>query len=215
MGSINKGQMDILIQARNTALEKVEIYPQLMPQVLGMVTATPKLELRRWAAAFIAEALASPTLDQQEKENMSLPLLDTLKSFLELPDHDTPTLKSTIQACASVYPLIFRHIIHNPNDEATWNRMLAVKSIILRNFDNYPPGVRICCVKFLQCIVQAQTHGVIADPRKSEQNEISLALVPRNHPLLLSSDLEAETSGLLDRLLGILQDKTRYISTCA
>lgn len=40
-------------------------------------------------------------------------------------------------------------------------------------------------------------------------NEISLALVPRDHPIVPPSNLEAESSGLLDRLLGVLQDNSR------
>jgi hypothetical protein len=47
--------------------------------------------------------------------------------------------------------------------------------------------------------------------QRPEQNEISLALVPRDHPLIPPSDIEAETSGLLDRILDILSDKSRYI----
>jgi symplekin len=43
--------------------------------------------------------------------------------------------------------------------------MLAIKTTILRKIDSYPPGIRICAVKFLQRVVQTQTLGVIADPR--------------------------------------------------
>jgi len=39
--------------------------------------------------------------------------------------------------------------------------------------------------------------------------EISLALVPPNHPVLDARNLEAEASGLLDRMLGVLQDNSR------
>lgn len=46
--------------------------------------------------------------------------------------------------------------------------------------------------------------------QRPEQNETSLAVVPRNHDLLSIPNLEAEASGLLDRLLGALQEETRY-----
>jgi symplekin len=87
--------------------------------------------------------------------------------------------------------------------------MAAIKSNILRRMDTAPPGVRICCIKFVQRVIQVETPGLIADPRRPEQNEISLALVPRDHPLLQPPNLEAEASGLLDRLLSILQDDIR------
>ena len=69
--------------------------------------------------------------------------------------------------------------------------------------DSAPTGMRICCVKFLQKVVQVQTMGIIADPRRPEKNETSISLVPHSHPLLSLPNLEAEASGLLDRLLDV------------
>jgi symplekin len=40
---------------------------------------------------------------------------------------------------------------------------------------------------------------------------MSLSLVPENHPLVASRNLEAEASGLLDRVLGIFQESTMYV----
>lgn len=44
--------------------------------------------------------------------------------------------------------------------------------------------------------------------QRPEHNETSIALVPRSHPLLQLANLEAETSGLLDRLLGVVQEQS-------
>lgn len=121
--------------------------------------------------------------------------------------------------------------ISDPSDAPTWQKMVAIKTSILRRMDNEPAGVRLCCIKFIQSVVQVQTPGMIADPRvrdklaesvtlsltyaqRPEQNEISLALVPRNHPVVPPSNLEAEASGLLDRLLFVIQDNSRYVSLC-
>ena len=46
--------------------------------------------------------------------------------------------------------------------------MAAIKSNILKRWDAAPTGVRICCIKFVQKVVQVQTPGVIADPRVRE-----------------------------------------------
>jgi symplekin len=35
----------------------------------------------------------------------------------------------------------------------------------LRRWDSFPYPVKICCIKFVQRVVQVQTHGLIADPR--------------------------------------------------
>ena len=48
--------------------------------------------------------------------------------------------------------------------------------------------------------------------QRPEQNETSIALVPRNHPLLPLPNLEAEASGLLDRLLNVFHENIRSVA---
>ena len=55
--------------------------------------------------------------------------------------------------------------IANPIDVPVWNNMAAIKSNILRRWDTATIGVKICCIKFVQKVVQVQTPGLIADPR--------------------------------------------------
>lgn len=104
--------------------------------------------------------------------------------------------------------------------------MSRIKLNILQRMDLAPVAVRICCIKFVQKVVQVETPGLISDPRVSrlsssqtllihpnvnqrpEQNETSIALVPRTHPLLQLPNLEAEASGLLDRLLSVFQENS-------
>lgn len=45
--------------------------------------------------------------------------------------------------------------------------MAAIKSNVLKRWDTAPAGVRICCIKFVQKVVQVQTPAVI-DPRVRE-----------------------------------------------
>lgn len=121
-----------------------------------------------------------------------------------------------ILACTSV---------HNANDAQDWQLMSAIKANILRRMDTALPGVRACCVKFLQQVVLVQTPGVV-DPRVSsialtrktmasytpkrpDHSDISLALVPRDHPVIPYASLEAEGHGLLDRLLDIIHGDHR------
>jgi symplekin len=39
-------------------------------------------------------------------------------------------------------------------------------------------------------------------------------MIPPNHPLLDPRQLEAEATGLLDRMLGVLQDNSRWATSC-
>jgi symplekin len=117
----------------------------------------------------------------------------------------------------------------HPDQAPVWQQMMAIKLNIMGRMDSAPIAIKICCIKFLQKLVQVQTPGVIADPRvrtsegsesvelttkqRPDQNETSLAIVPRQHPLLPLANLEAEGAGLLDRLLSVFQDPTLYVQS--
>ncbi|KAI9871477.1 MAG: hypothetical protein M1830_002877 [Pleopsidium flavum] len=227
-------QLAQLDAARNLVLGDAAFYPQIVQGILPIIGAEARLELRRWGADFLAETFASPTLATQQKEQLSLLVLRSLQELLEIPGEDGGVLKSVVQAAASIYPLVIRHMhlevsrppelcekwekqslicgssfrINTPNDTSAWETMAAIKSNILRRWDTAAAGVRICCIKFVQRVIQTETPGVIMDPRRPDQNETSLALVPRDHPLIPPRNLEAEASGLLDRLLNIFQEDT-------
>ncbi|KAF2270468.1 hypothetical protein CC78DRAFT_133707 [Lojkania enalia] len=196
------GQLE---SARSLALGDGRYYPTIIPGVLPIIgpNSNASLEIRRWGADFLAETFASPAWPSDAKESCALTVLPTLKEYLTTVD-DINVIKSAVQTAASVYPLVYRHIVADPHDTQNWQHMLAIKSNVLRRMDAAPPGVRICCVKFVQQVILVQTPGMIADPRRPGQNDISLALVPRDHPLIPYANLEAEASGLLDRLLDII-----------
>lgn len=67
--------------------------------------------------------------------------------------------------------------------------------------------MRLCCIKFAQRVVLAQTVSNGGEAKHSGL-DVSLTIIPPNHPLLDPRHLEAEATGLLDRMLGILQDNS-------
>ncbi|KAB8230194.1 RNA-processing protein PTA1 [Aspergillus alliaceus] len=198
-------QIAQLNAARNLVLGDSAFYPQIVNGILPIIGASSRLELRRWGAEFLAETFSSPALASAQKEQLAAPALQTLRETLELPEKDTVTLRHIVEAAASLYPLVFRHIINHPEDSAVWENMTAIKDDLLRKWDTFPFPVKLGCIKFVQRVVQVQTHG-LTDPRRPEQNETSLAIVPKNHSLLALPNLEAEASGLLDRLLAVFQE---------
>jgi symplekin len=46
--------------------------------------------------------------------------------------------------------------------------------------------------------------------QRGDPMEVSLTMVQANHSILAPRNLEAEASGLLDRMLGIFQESIRY-----
>ncbi|KAI0597766.1 hypothetical protein F4775DRAFT_217576 [Biscogniauxia sp. FL1348] len=194
--------------ARKLVLGDVTYYPQVIQATLPIIGPTALVEFRRWGAEFLAEAFATPAVPLGQKETLSLLVLETLKLLVEDANQDVMVLRGVIQAAASIYPLALRWIINNSYDTATWQRMTAIKTRILRIWDTAPLTVRICCIKFAQRVVLAQTPSINPEPRRGDPLDISLVMVPPSHPVLDRSNLEAEAFGLLDRMLGALQENS-------
>ncbi|KAJ5088204.1 Protein of unknown function DUF3453 [Penicillium angulare] len=197
-----------LNSARKLVLGDAAFYPQIISGILPIVGAHARLELRRWGADFLAETFSSPMLATAQKEQLAQNVLQSIQETLQLPETDSAVLQSLVQTVASLYPLVFRHIVNHPEDAHSWEKMNTIKQEILKRMDSFSCPVKICCVKFLQRVVQVQTPGLIADPRRPDQNETSLAILPRGHTVLMIPHLEAEASGLLDRLLAVFQEES-------
>ncbi|OAQ91018.1 mRNA cleavage and polyadenylation specificity factor complex subunit [Purpureocillium lilacinum] len=201
-------QIRQLDDARKLVLGDVKYYPSVVRGIIPIIGPSAPVELRRWGADFLAEAFSTPALPNGEKETMQPYVLTTLESLLESDRQDWLVLRSVIQAAASIYPLAMRWIINNGYDTVTWERMVVIKQRILRIWDTAPPSVRISCIKFAQRVVLAQTVASNAEFRYGGALDVSLDKVPLNHQSLDPRNLEAEATGLLDRMLSVLQESS-------
>ncbi|KAH7328906.1 mRNA cleavage and polyadenylation specificity factor complex subunit [Stachybotrys elegans] len=201
-------QIRQLNDARKLVLSDVKYYPSVVRGILDIIPLTAPTELRRWGADFLAEAFATPALPNGEKETMQPYVLTRLEEMVENEREDLHVLRSAIQAMASIYPLAMRWIINNGYDTVTWERMVRIKQRILQIWDKAPPPVRICCIKFAQRVVLAQSVASGAEIRYGGTLDVSLDKVPPNHQSLDPRTLEAEATGLLDRMLSTLQESS-------
>lgn len=103
-------QITQLNAARSLVLGDAAFYPQIVGGILPIVGASTRLELRRWGANFLAEAFASPVLAVEQKEKLAPNVLQTIREILELPETDITALQSLVQASASLYPIVFKHM---------------------------------------------------------------------------------------------------------
>ena len=103
-------QLVQLESARRIVLADSVLYPQIVQGILPIVGVNARVELRRWGADFLAETFASPAVGSQQKENLSLIVLQTLRSYLDNPNEDPEVIKSVIQAAASIYGFIFKYM---------------------------------------------------------------------------------------------------------
>ncbi|KAF3919571.1 Symplekin [Dactylellina cionopaga] len=203
-GDVVRTKLAHLNQAREIVLQDPKFYPDILGGILPHIVASDAaIELRRWGAEFLAETFSSPRIPAQTKQELALTCLEPLMTLLG--ELETGILKNVIQSSSSIYPSIFRYICHNKTETAVWQQVIAIKSKILSMLDTAAEGVRLACIKFVQRIVLVQTPGA-SDPRLVDKSEVSLTIVPLNHPILNIHALEAEAHGLLDRLLNVFQD---------
>ncbi|KAK1755192.1 mRNA cleavage and polyadenylation specificity factor complex subunit pta1 [Echria macrotheca] len=200
-------QIQQLNNARKMVLENPAYYDKIVKGILPIIGPSSPIELRRWGAEFLAESLATPVLSSRDKENLTVAILDTLQLLVEGPNDDVLVFKSSVMAAASAYPIALRWIIHNSYHKESWEAMTAIKAKILQIWDTAPTPVRICCIKFVQRVILAQTASNGME-QKINGLDVSLAMIPPNHPLLDPRLLEAEAAGLLDRMLAVLQDNS-------
>ncbi|KAH6634141.1 hypothetical protein B0J18DRAFT_9852 [Chaetomium sp. MPI-SDFR-AT-0129] len=200
-------QLEQLGAARKVALENTTYYDRIVKGVLPIIGPTAPIQLRRWGAEFLAESLATPVLATRDKENLTIAVLDTLKGLLDGAGEDAIVLKASISAAASAYPVAFRWIIHNSYHTESWEQMSAIKSRIFQIWDGAPAPVRLSCIKFAQRVVLAQTPSNGME-QKYNGLDVSLNMMTESHPLLDARQLEAEATGLLDRMLGVLQESS-------
>ncbi|KOS18675.1 mRNA cleavage and polyadenylation specificity factor complex subunit pta1 [Escovopsis weberi] len=193
-------QIRQLNDARKLVLGDVKYYPSVVRGILPIIGPAAPIELRRWGTDFLAEAFATPALPNSEKETMQPYVLTTLESLAE-SEVDAQVLRSVIQTAASIYPVALRWIINNGYDTVTWERMVSIKQRILRIWENAPPTVGICCIKFAQRVILAQSVSTGNEQRYGGGLDVSLDKIPPNHQTLDPRTLEAEANGLLDRML--------------
>lgn len=65
----------------------------------------------------------------------------------------------------TIFLMCYVHRISEPDLAKLFQDLTAVKLNILQRMDAAPISVRICCVKYIQKVVQVETPGMIADPR--------------------------------------------------
>ncbi|KAK5657130.1 hypothetical protein OQA88_3658 [Cercophora sp. LCS_1] len=203
-------QIQQLNAARKIVLADPEYYDKIVKGILPIIGPSSPVELRRWGAEFLAESLSTPALKRVDKENLAIAVLETLRSLVENPGEDPLVLKASVMAAASAYPIAMRWVIFNSYHKEAWDAISAIKARVKEIWDTATTPVRICCIKFIQRVVLAQTvsNGMESKEQKYMGLDVSLSMIPPNHPLIDPRLLEAEGAGLLDKMLMVLQENS-------
>ena len=96
--------------ARQVVLSDAAHYAAVIPRIGPIIGQNALPEVRTWGASFLAESFASPILPIQQKETLGVQTLPLMHELLEAPGQNEAVVKSIIQAAASVYGPVFRHV---------------------------------------------------------------------------------------------------------
>ena len=100
-----------LNQARLLCLaDPNSLYAQIVPGLSSIINASAELELRRWGSDFLSETFSSPVLAADQKQKLSVQVLDILKGYLVKADEDALVVKSVVQTASSIYQFVVRHM---------------------------------------------------------------------------------------------------------
>lgn len=155
-----------------------------------------------WASSFLATALSThPTQLQLAINSISYlqKLLNSRSSQLE---------KIALQATASIYPALFKHVVTSSSTSTStdnllslWTSIQNLKSTSIQLFrTGHHLGSKLSSIKLIQRIIQSQSRGT-ADPRLQRTAEPNLNHLKPSHPFLRPNQLEEESNKLLEEFI--------------
>lgn len=159
-------------------------YPVLIRSVLP-ICDRPEVELRAWCAGFIADFFCAGEVDEQQKTQFALEVLDILKQWIE--GVDAQVVKLAVCILCEVYPRIYQlAFVHGFQYAEAFGKLTDLKLAALGKWTDFQrESVCVACVKLTQVVILTNQQATT------------------NHPVLDSVVLTAEATGLLDRLLAI------------
>jgi symplekin len=197
-------QIAQLNQAKALAVQDASFYPQIVLGLLPLVKS-PDVTLKRWCSSFFIDAFTSFSLEKDKKKLLAIECVDEVLTLLN--DTDYVIQKNAITIAANVYGFAMMAVAENDSLVDKWNTLTKIKATVLRLWESEHFGVEAESIKFAQQVIIVQSF-VNRDPRLADNgssNEFSLSSVRSDHPLIHPS-LEAESQGLLDRILSVFQD---------
>ncbi|KAJ3284576.1 hypothetical protein HDU79_008014 [Rhizoclosmatium sp. JEL0117] len=171
---------------------------QIVQHALGVGTDAAKEQL---AELLVSGCCLDASMPQGVLVAVLPPVIDTLVFLLS--DASSPVLKRALQQSTAFFKLAFKTIATIPLvDVTTWVKLSQLKATCKAFSTHQNLGVRSYAIKFLQTVVLAQSY---AGPTP-ELGDVSLDLVPPNHPYLFPQDLQRESLDTFNALLLLLND---------
>lgn len=202
-----------LDQARDLAFSNRDLFPQVVKQILNLVS-NPALPIQRWCSRFLKEAFYSA--DKHVLPGVKVDLaIDALASLKVLANvRDLEVFKNVIDVSVIVFKLTFRYVAENDGSHHAWNGVNDLKNELVAKYDTQFPfeltfdkehdamrniDAKLELLKFVVTVVDYQLRSV-------SSKYYSLSRVNPNHTLVKSALMESESAALVDVMLRPLQN---------
>nr|XP_019049865.1 symplekin [Kwoniella bestiolae CBS 10118]OCF28795.1 symplekin [Kwoniella bestiolae CBS 10118] len=202
--SESTAQQEGLNDAARKFEENPSKLPELVPQLLGLISDGEDSMLRFWTLDMIALAVGRSGLKLDVKLGVAQQCLEALCKLLS--SNSISTIKAVIPIFSTIYPLLFRLLATSrPQPEIV--EMFNTSKMRILNFaldPNSQPnnvGIRAVAWKFLQKVVLAGTRAAGADPRATTNpNDVNFTMIQPDCALNVN-EVEEEGSALLTQLV--------------
>ncbi|WWC63751.1 uncharacterized protein I303_106356 [Kwoniella dejecticola CBS 10117] len=205
--SESTAQQDGLAEAALKFEENPSKLPELVPQLLGLISDGGDSMLRFWTLDMIALAVGRSGLKLDIKMTVAQQCLEALVKLLN--SSSIITIKAVIPIFSTIYPLIFRLLATSrpPPEIVDLFNMAKMRILTFALDPNAQPnnvGIRAVSWKFLQKVILAGTRAAGADPRLQHKatnpNDVNLSMIQPNCALN-PAEVEEEGSALLTQLV--------------
>lgn len=202
-----------LDQARDLAFSDRSVFPQVVKQILNLVS-NPALLIQRWCSRFLKDAFLSA--DQHVLPGVKVDLaIDALPSLKILANiRDLEVFKNVVDVSILVFKLTFRYVAENDGSHHVWSGVNELKNELVAKYDTQFPfeltfdkehdamrnlDAKLELLKFVVTVVDYQLRSV-------SSKYYSLSRVNPNHTLVKPALMESESAALVDVMLRPLQD---------
>lgn len=201
-----------LDQARDLAFSNRDVFPQVVKQILNLVS-NPALPVQRWCSRFLKDAFSSADnhVLPGVKVDLAIDALPSLKILANV--RDLEVFKNAVDVGILVFKLTFRYVAENDGSHHVWSGVNDLKNELVAKYDTQFPfeltfdkehdsmrniDAKLELLKFVVTVVDYQL-------RSASSKYYSLSRVNPAHTLIKPALMESESAALVDVMLRPLQ----------
>ncbi|XP_044172549.1 symplekin-like [Acropora millepora] len=161
-------------------------------------------DVRRFVVGFIEEAC--------KKDIELLSKVQNTLAFM-LNDENVSVQKRVMLSVTQLYKFALQYICKqkamSEEFEHLWELLIQIKEQIIDMLESDNDGIRTQAIKFIEMLVLVQSlKSQDSETLKKGEADISLEIVPRNHPLVKMTELREEGGSMLETLLTLIASPT-------